>query len=218
MNRGVCWNVHSDRFIFNLSDIARLTTDLEPTKRNVVSLVGRFYDPLGIVAPVTIRFKMLIQEICESKIDWDQPLDGVLLKRWQVLVGDLKQAQPISIPRSYCNDVNEKVKSSRLYGFCDAPNRAYAAVVYLAVETACGISVNLVVSKTRVAPIQRQTIPRLELLSAVLLARLISNTMDTLSSQMTLNPSRCFTDSQVALFWICGLRREWKPFVQNPGK
>ena len=212
---GVCWNVHSDRFIFNLSDIARPTTDLEPTKRNVVSLVGRFYDPLGIVAPVTIRFKMLIQEICESKIDWDQPLNGVLLKRWQVLVGDLKQAQPISIPRSYFNDVNEKVKSSRLYGFCDASNRAYAAVVYLAVETACGISVNLVVSKTRVAPIQRQTIPRLELLSAVLLARLISNTMDTLSSQMTLNPSRCYTDSQVALFWICGLRREWKPFVQN---
>lgn len=136
---------------------------------------------------------------------------SVLLKRWQTLVDDLKQAQPITIQQSYSNDVNGEVKSTQLYEFCDASNKAYAAVVYLVVETASGVCMTLLCS-----PIQHQTIPRLKLLSEILLARLISNTTDALSSQkMMLNPPRCFTDSQVALFWICGLKREWKPLVQN---
>ena len=72
-----------------------------------------------------------------------------------------------------------------------------------------------VASKTRVAPLQRQTIPRLELLSTVLLARLVSNVTDSLSVQFDLSQPRCYTDSQVALFWITGREKEWKPFVQN---
>ena len=72
-----------------------------------------------------------------------------------------------------------------------------------------------VASKTRVAPLQRQTILRLELLSTVLLARLVSNVTDSLSVHFDLSQPRCYTDSQVALFWIIGKEKEWKPFVQN---
>ncbi len=54
-------------------------------------------------------------------------------------------------------------------GFGDASTQAYAAVVYLVLQTNSSISVRFVVSKTRVAPLQPQTIPRLELLSALLL-------------------------------------------------
>lgn len=72
-----------------------------------------------------------------------------------------------------------------------------------------------VVAKTRVAPLQSQTIPRLELLSALLLSRLVTSVSDSL--QYTLSPmeQRCFTNSQVALYWICGIGKEWKPFVRN---
>ena len=72
-----------------------------------------------------------------------------------------------------------------------------------------------VASKTRVAPLQRQTIPRLELLSTLLLAKLLLNVTDCLSMKLNLTQLRCFTDSQVALFWIVGTDKEWKPFVQN---
>ena len=47
------------------------------------------------------------------------------------------------------------------------------AVVYLEPETESEVYVDFVISKTRVSPLKVQTIPRLELLSAVLLARLI---------------------------------------------
>ena len=64
-------------------------------------MIGRFYDPLGAVSPVIVKFKILMQEICESQVEWDQPLEESLVKKWLQLVTDLKQAQPFSIPRYY---------------------------------------------------------------------------------------------------------------------
>ena len=95
----VRWNVVADQFVFNLSYVDHLVRDLEPTKRHVVSIVGKFYDPMGFMSPVIIRFKMLFQDLCESKLDWDQTLSGNLLKMWNSLITELQEAQPISIPR-----------------------------------------------------------------------------------------------------------------------
>ena len=72
-----------------------------------------------------------------------------------------------------------------------------------------------VVSKTRVSPVGKQTIPRLELLSALLLAKLITATIAAIESEISLSGVTCFTDSKVALYWIKGIDKEWKPFVQN---
>ena len=75
--------------------------------------------------------------------------------------------------------------------------------------------VQFVVSKTRVAPIRLQTIPRLELLSALLLARLMSTTIKALLLSWELQAPRYYGDSQVTLYWIHGQGKQWKPFVQN---
>ena len=77
------------------------------------------------------------------------------------------------------------------------------------------LTVSFVTSKTRVAPIQLQTIPRLELLSALLLARLLTAAMESLQPVLSLHTPRCFTDSQVVLYWIRGVDKGWKLFVQN---
>ena len=71
---GVRWNPQTDHLIFSVSDIAQAAQSVQPTKRNVVSVVGRFYDPLGFLAPVVLRFKLLFQRLCVNKMDWDQPL------------------------------------------------------------------------------------------------------------------------------------------------
>ena len=55
-------------------------------------------------------------------------------------------------------------------------------------------------SKTHVSPLKVQTVPRLELLSAVLLARLMTNVMASLKPCLSFVEPRCFTDSQVALY------------------
>ena len=212
---GVTWNVINDQLVFDISDICQLMKETSATKRNAVSLATRFFDPLGVISPITVRFKLLFQQMCEIKTDWDDPLTGELLTEWESLASDLQRSKPILLPRCYTGVESAPIKSYSLQGFCDASQRAYAAIVYLRVESEAGIYTQFLCSKTRVAPVKKLTIPRLELLSALLLARLVNTTRTALEHEINLGDSICYTDSQVALCWILGMEKEWKQFVQN---
>ena len=120
-----------------------------------------------------------------------------------------------SIPRCYFKLFAKEEGHGSLIGFCDASAGAYAAVVYLRIEGSAGTTVNFVVSKTRVSPVNKQSIPRLELLSTLLLAKLISSVSVALEVDIQLQPHRCFSDSKVILFWIKGITKEWKLWVEN---
>ena len=102
------------------------------------------------------------------------------------------------ITRSYTHHVEGVPVSYTLYGFCDASTHAYAAVVYLVIETDAYREVKFIVSKTRVAPLQAQTVPRL--LSAFLLSKLVLSVKDSLDSTLPRLSIQCYTDSQVALY------------------
>ncbi|XP_055838373.1 uncharacterized protein LOC129906582 [Episyrphus balteatus] len=69
---GLIWNPHRDIFTFKIS----LESSFAPTKRMLLSEIAKVFDPLGFLAPVTILFKMLFQELWvhETKIGWDDPL------------------------------------------------------------------------------------------------------------------------------------------------
>ena len=73
------------------------------------------------------------------------------------------------IPR-YINRSLRPIISYTLHGFCDSSELAYAAVVYIS-DTADICSTTLLVSKTRVAPLKKISVPRLELCGALLLAQ-----------------------------------------------
>lgn len=212
---GVRWNVAADHLVLDVNDIVQLVRDLEPTKKHIVSIVGRFYDPLGFLSPVVIRFKILFQQLCAARLNWDQALSGELLSKWKSLISGLQGGLPISIPRCFLDGVSQEVQAYSLHGFCDASKSAYAAVIYMVIKTATGHFVKFVASKTRVSPIHKQTIPRLELLSALLLAKLMTSVSSSLDSQLTLSQPTCYTDSRIALYWILGSDKEWKQFVQN---
>ena len=215
---GVSWNVESDELLADVSDLAQLMKETSPSKRNAISLATRFYDPLGIISPISVRFKQLFQRMCEGQLDWDEPLAGELLTEWERLNSDLQQFNPIKIPRCYQTRAiteGNAVTSFSLQGYCDASKKAYAAVVYLQMEDVNGVYNQFVCSKTRVAPVKKISIPRLELLSALLLARLLSTVQQALEPEIQLRSIDCHTDSQVALFWITKREREWKQFVQN---
>lgn len=61
---GVQWNVQTDEFVFDPQTITDLAKGGEPTKRTVVGLVSKFYDPLGILSPAIVPFKIFFQELC----------------------------------------------------------------------------------------------------------------------------------------------------------
>ena len=87
----------------------------------------------------------------------------------------LQSVKPLNLPRCYYAGTEGEVIASELHGFCDASakKKGYGAVVFQCMVTMCASYVRFVSSKTRVAPLSEQTIPRLELLSAVVLSRLI---------------------------------------------
>ena len=78
---GVKWNFVQDRLVFDLNELAILVRSTEATKRHIVSVASKFYDPLGFISPVTIQFKMLFRDLCVSKVGWDEPLSGELLSK-----------------------------------------------------------------------------------------------------------------------------------------
>ena len=108
-----------------------MTKDSEPTKTSVVSISVKFFDPPGIVSPVTILFKMFCQQLCEAKVGWDEPLSGHYLENWNRPLTMLRGAKTITIPRCLYGVVSQPLKSARLFGFCNASAKVYAAVVYM---------------------------------------------------------------------------------------
>ena len=151
---GVRWNPSTDRFVFHFRDVVSRVFNLEPTKWHVMGTASQFYDPSGFVSPVTIRFKVLFQELCETKLDWDDVLPPKLQHKWKSLVSSVQKCHPISIPRCYFDGLAMTVSSYCLQGFCDASKLAYAAVVYLLMDVRNSHATRFIACKTRVAPLK----------------------------------------------------------------
>jgi len=136
--------------------------------------------------------------MCCKGLEWDQPLEGNCLKHWNALIGELETLGKVKIPICYFKKEMRQI-FSELHGFSDASKNAYAAVLYLRTAYDDGsVSVCLVVSKTRVSPVKKQTIPRLELLGVLILSRLT----DTVIKQFpTTLPAVYWVDSTGALCW-----------------
>ena len=78
-----------------------------------------------------------------------------------------------------------------------------------------GIGVELLIAKTKVAPLEQQTIPRLELLSCFLLAKLMSTVLNALTRKYKEAAVYCWTDSEIALHWITGIHKQWTSWVES---
>ena len=150
------------------------------------------------------------------KSDWDDISSGELkndLDRWcrsAAIAGEVR------ISRYYFRYPGE-IKSVELIGFSDASENAYAAVVYsrAEIEGEDESRTSLIESKTRVAPIKTQTMPRLELLGALIHAKLIRRICKTISSEYSINEVICCTDSAIAFSWVQHSDLEYKKFVQG---
>ena len=167
---GFYWNTSTDTLHVSTPDLADSGT---PTKRQVASAVARTFDVLGWFSPATVTIKILLQQLWERKIDWDERIPDELTKTWDVWKDELSMLTRHPIPRRLAQ-FSEPVISRQLHGFCDASTAAYGGVVYLRLlHTDTSVSVSLVTSKTRVAPLSGLTIPRLELCGALLLSKLL---------------------------------------------
>ena len=207
---GVQWNAKLDYFRLTIAD---LTPQDSWTKRTLSSDIAKTYDVLGWFAPVIIKAKILLQRLWEAGLGWDDTVPPELEQEWLEWRQQLSLLVDKCIPRCYYpKDV--KIAYKQLHGYSDASEAAYAGVVYLRlVDTTGCIHVSLVMAKTKVAPIKRLSIPRLELCGALLLAQLLHHCQTVFD--LSLRDVFAWTDSTIVLNWLEGSPRRFKTFVGN---
>ncbi|XP_044014010.1 uncharacterized protein LOC122856403 [Aphidius gifuensis] len=186
------WSPTIDQFSFTFTESQH---NRAYTKRLILSEVATIFDPLGFVSPVIIRAKILLQELWLNKLGWDDTLPTTISTAWETIRKEMKSLTRLFIPRWF-NTKSDTVID--LHGFSDASQLAMAAAIYLTVYTPSnGAETTLVCSKTKVAPLKRITIPRLELTAALLLAKLVTHTQTQL--QFKIRSIHLWTDSTVTL-------------------
>ena len=68
---GISWNIGSDDFTFDFRKFINIDEDVKVTKRTILSIIAKLFDPLGLVSPVIVGLKILFQELCTLKLGWD---------------------------------------------------------------------------------------------------------------------------------------------------
>ena len=210
---GIPWDNKNDTLTFDLTKIGKGIQVNKPTKRVILSSLAALFDPLGLLSPIGVQARVLFQNLCVGKVDWDDPIPREKEEEWNEWINGLDQVKSISIPRSVFSEIEGEGSHFELHGFGDASVKAYSALIYLVYESGRGILTTLLCAKTRVAPLKSLSIPRLELMSARVLAVLMSNVIEALSSIIKIERVRFWLDSKTALYWVYN-NGEWKQWVK----
>ena len=213
---GVNWNTDTDKLFFNLTQIEELVKTLPPTKRSLLKIAAKVFDPLGCLSLFTVNLKAFFQQLCVEKVGWDEELEGKNREQYEALLSNFKEINGIQIERCLF-DKGKEISKVEIHAFSDASENAFATVAYLRVVYETGeVSVRFLASKARVAPLKRQTIPRLELMGAQLMAKLVDSVRSTMKEAFRHRPIDTFywVDSIATLCWIKNAR-PWKQFVRN---
>ena len=112
----------TDELLFDFSELYKYGRALPETKRSVLKLTAKIFDPIGFLTPFTFEMKIMFQELCLEKVDWDSELEGNLFKSWTLLLEELRCLSSVRIPRCYFQSTPVKCE---LHGFCDASHRVY---------------------------------------------------------------------------------------------
>ncbi|GFT34191.1 integrase catalytic domain-containing protein [Trichonephila clavipes] len=210
---GLSWNTNEDYLTTDTKSLLEFVSLDKNTKRFILQAVGKIFDPLGIISPFTVRMKCLLQNLWKEETQWDDPLPTHNEKEWKKWCEELPHLRNLKIPRLVL-DSTLLEDDVELHSFCDASKKAYGAAIYLRTKSRNGISVKLVTSKNRVAPLNCVTLPRLELLGALVAARVASKVKKIVNLKRSCLQYH-WTDSKIVLFWIKGNKARWKQFVAN---
>ena len=214
---GVVWNKEADTFIFRFEKLLEFVKDKEITKRFLMRLIARVYDPLGLICPLMVSLKCALREVCELGVSWDERLPGKYVKLVRNWLENIENVGSIEFPRCLSKHELNDLISSQLIAFSDASEIAFGGTIYLRTETTEGIDSNLLVAKSRVAP-KGQTLPRKELIGALQIAKLFDVARKVVTPVLSIDNEFYFSDSKTALSWIRNKEGRFKQFVERRAK
>ena len=208
---GLQWNPTNDKITLTQNS-GNLTQKLPMTKRTILQQSAKVYDPLGLITPVTVRARILIQELWRKSLPWDIPVPADLQQKWSSIAEDIHDSvnEHATLPRQYFLEPVKPQDNVELHVFSDASTVAYGAVALLRHDT----HTSFVMAKNRVAPLKKLTLPQLELMAALIGARLAHFIQKSMERKYHNLCVVLWTDSQIVLHWLHS-RKSLKQFIQN---
>lgn len=213
---GIFWEQRGDTINFRISPRLNekevIIDKRVPTKRDVLRVVMSIYDPLGLLGHIIMYAKILLQEIWRSHIGWDDQIKHPELIKWHNWLQTLPSLRNIRLTRCYLKNFRtyENV-FVELHTFVDASENGYAAVSYFRITDGSSVVCSIVGSKTRVAPLKIASIPRLELMAALIGARYAKLIID--EHTIAIKKRFFWSDSQTVLKWLKADSRKYHQFV-----
>ncbi|KAB5513392.1 hypothetical protein PHYPO_G00249400 [Pangasianodon hypophthalmus] len=206
---GLQWSVEDDTFKFDI-----IVTKRPYTRRGILSMESSVYDPLGILAPLALPAKQLLQQLCKQGYGWDEPIPTAQPRQWISWIQDLPKLTDFSVPCCIKPSEFGKPQSLQLHHFADASEMGYGTVSYLRMTNGLGeIHVAFMIGKARVAPLKQTTISRFELAAAVLSVK--EDKMLKSVLHLPLKNSLFWTNSQAVLKYIANSSVKFHTFVAN---
>lgn len=199
---GIIWNVRKDTL--SIAPVKLPSSDIY-TKRIIVSYVASTFDPVGFLLPITIRGRLMVQDLWKSKIGWDVKVSDKIVQELRDYDKNMQNIYVLNFSRLITSRLD-----GDLHVFGDASPRAFGCVGYI--KSLSGIS--FVMSKVRLAPISPRTLPELEFSSILLAVQLAVYLREVLHSKFSINNCHIWSDSLIALHWIKSDKNK-RQFVQN---
>ena len=203
---GYKWNLTNDTLQVSIPDIK---DTVKHTKRTLLSAVASLYDPIGLLLPVVVLLRLLLQKVWNKKYDWDDTVDQDLVSEFRNIFQEFPLLKDITFPR-WIHSLAET--GIELLGFADASKDAIACVIYARVKKANEYKTSLICAKSHLTPLHVKfskgfntgnfTTPKLELSALNLLADLMEQVIQSLTRDIKINDCHAFTDSEVVLNWL----------------
>ena len=124
---GISWNTITDSFLFNVPQ-SLLKMDDPETKRSLLSIASRIFDPIGLLSPFTVKAKIPFQDLWQRGRKWEDQLDEEVATHWSSWKSELPCLSRINIPHHFMANGRSIIE---LHEFGDASPKAYGATVYI---------------------------------------------------------------------------------------
>lgn len=143
------------------------------TRTGILSVINSIYNPLGFLAPVILPAKLLLKDLCKEQHGWDGNINGKHAEDWKRWKGDVTHLSNFRVSRCLKSMAFGWTTTAQLHHFSDASEYAYGTVSYLLLENDQGKThIAFLMGKSRVTPLKRVTVPRLELTTAVVAVKI----------------------------------------------
>ena len=170
---------------------------------------AQIFDPVGLCAHFLLTGRRLLQQIFTEVADWDDSIPRECKRKWDKWIKSLASLENLKVPQCFWKT---EVDKDEVLTFSDSSEYGMGCVSYLRMTKDMKIKIAFVMGKSKAIPKKNtMSIPKLELMAAVLGARMHRHIKDCL--KLPLRSCYLYSDSTVVLDWLCNAERRHQKFA-----